>query len=295
MNLQFVKYFLVLSSTENFTNGAKQVNVVQSTFSAGIKKLEEHLGVQLFERDNRNVKLTKYGRHFLPKAKDLLNKWSDIEEDFNLVNFELLKIGFVQNISVNDVLHYVNSYQKLNSISKIDIVEEKHDKLCKLLQKGEIHAFFSDNETLLTEFEKMTVATEKLYFAIHSDHSLAQRESVHLHEIANIPFIERSQCMLHDEVFEELSRRNITFKKSFTAHNNETVLALVASKIGFTLMPKPIFLVPEIKFIPINDTHFSKNIVVIWKNDYRKKELSKFITLVKKDYTEQMALVENIK
>ncbi|WP_103071172.1 LysR family transcriptional regulator [Aquimarina sediminis] len=281
MNLQFIKYFLVLSSTENFTKGAKQVNVVQSTFSAGIKKLEEHFGVQLFERNNRNVKLTKYGQQFLPKAKELLNKWSDIEQDFNVINLESLRIGFVQNLSINDILHYVNDYQKLNSLSKIVITEDKHEKLYELLQQGEIHAFFSDKNSISTDFEKIPVAVEKLYFAINADHPLAKKEFVNLQQIAEEDFIERSQCVLHDEVFGELSKRNIKFTKTFTAHNNETVLALVASNMGFTLMPKPNFSVPEVKFIPIKDADFSRRISLFWKNDYRKKELHKFLSLLR--------------
>jgi len=282
MNLQFIKYFLVLSSTENFTNGAKQLNVVQSTFSAGIKKLEEHLGVQLFERDNRSVKLTKFGHHFLPKAKKLLNQWSDIEHDFNIINSESIKIGFVQNISINDILQYVNDFKKENSLSKIDIIEEKHKKLCDLLQKGEIQAFFSDNNTKFSDFEQITVATEKLYFAISVNHSFAKKRTIKLQDFNSLPFIERSQCLLQNEVFNELSKREITLKKSFTAHNNETVLSLVSSNMGFALMPKPFFEVSEVKFIPIDNVNFLRKISLFWKNDYRKKEINKFLSLVKK-------------
>ena len=159
MNLQFIKYFLVLSSTENFTNGAKQLNVVQSTFSAGIKKLEEHLDVQLFERNNRSVKLTKHGLSFLPKAKNLLNQWSDIEQSFNIYNTESIRIGFVQNISISDVLQYVNDFKKENSLSKIDILEEKDKRLQELLKKGEIDAFFSNN---YQDYSYIHIITSKL-------------------------------------------------------------------------------------------------------------------------------------
>ncbi len=282
MNLQFIKYFLVLSSTENFTNGAKQLNVVQSTFSAGIKKLEEHLAVQLFERNNRSVKLTQQGLIFLPQAKNLLNQWSDIEQGFNIYNTESIKIGFVQNISISDVLQYVNNFKKENSLSKVHILEEKDKKLYELLKKGEIDAFFSNNNQKYSDLEQISVATEKLYFAININHPIAKKETIKLQDIENLSFIERSQCLLQNEVYSELSKRKIILTKSFTAHNNETVLALISANMGFALMPKPFFKIPEIKFISIDDAFFYKKISLFWKNNYRKKELSKFISLVRK-------------
>ncbi len=282
MNLQFVKYFLVLSSTENFTNGAKQLNVVQSTFSAGIKKLEEHLNVQLFERNNRSVKLTKHGLAFLPKAKKIINQWTDIEHSFNIYNTEAIKIGFVQNISISDVLQYVNDFKKENSLSRIDILEEKDNKLFELLKKGEIDAFFSDSDENFSDLEQITVATEKLYIAININHSITKKSVVKLQDLGQLPFIERSQCLLQNEVYRELSKRKVILKKSFTAHNNETVLALVSANMGFALMPKPFFEIPEIKFISIHDAFFYKKISLFWKNNYRKIELSKFISLVQK-------------
>ena len=55
MNLQFVKYFAALAEVGNFTQAAEKVHVVQSTFSTGIKKLEQQLNCKLFYRDNRQV------------------------------------------------------------------------------------------------------------------------------------------------------------------------------------------------------------------------------------------------
>jgi len=260
MNLQFVKYF----------------------FSAGIKKLEEHLDVQLFERNNRSVKLTKHGHIFLPKAKNLLNQWSDIEQSFNLYNTESIKIGFVQNISVNDVLQYINDFKTENALSKIDIQEEKDKKLHELLKKGEIDAFFSDENEGVSDFEQITVATEKLYFAINIDHPTTKKDVLKLSDLESLPFIERSQCQLQNEVYGELAKRKIKFKKSFTAHNNETVLALVSANMGFALMPKPFFEIPDIKFISLDDAFFYKKISLFWKNNYRKRELNNFISLVQR-------------
>ena len=73
MNLNQIKSFLSVSQTLNFTNAAKQNDVPQSTISRQIHDLEQQLGVKLFYRTKRDVRLTEEGRTFLPYAKEILD------------------------------------------------------------------------------------------------------------------------------------------------------------------------------------------------------------------------------
>ena len=72
MNLNQIKSFLSVSQTLNFTNAAKQNDVPQSTISRQIHDLEQQLGVKLFYRTKRDVRLTEEGRTFLPYAREIL-------------------------------------------------------------------------------------------------------------------------------------------------------------------------------------------------------------------------------
>lgn len=72
MNINQLKSFLSVSQTLNFTNAAKQNEVPQSTISRQIHDLEQQLGVKLFYRTKRDVRLTEEGRTFLPYAKEIL-------------------------------------------------------------------------------------------------------------------------------------------------------------------------------------------------------------------------------
>lgn len=73
MNLNQIKSFLSVSQTLNFTNAAKQNDVPQSTISRQIHDLEQQLGVKLFYRTKRDVRLTEEGRTFLPYAREILD------------------------------------------------------------------------------------------------------------------------------------------------------------------------------------------------------------------------------
>ena len=281
MNLQFIKYFVALAENENFTRASERVHVVQSTFSAGIKKLEESLDTKLFDRDKRNVSLTKSGEILLPKAKQLLSLWYTIEQDFKGEEPQVLQLGFVQNISLEAVIPYANDFKLLNPLSEVYITEEKHTLLLEMLQSEKIDLFFTEQQKLDTnKFNSIQVSSEKLYLAVNHKHVLAKRDSVPLRALHEEHFIERSHCALYNEVYEEFNKEQIQPKKVFSAHNNETVAALVSSGIGITLMPKPTFLLPEVKFVKISDTEFIRKIILVYKKGYKNKALSGFLKII---------------
>ena len=83
MNLQQLQYFKVISQTKNFTTASNILSITQPALSKAISKLEEELDVQLFEREGRNIKITKYGEVFLKYAESALN---DIEKGIEKIH-----------------------------------------------------------------------------------------------------------------------------------------------------------------------------------------------------------------
>ena len=282
MNLQFIKYFVALAESENFTRASERVHVVQSTFSAGIKKLEESLETRLFDRNKRNVSLTKSGEVLLPKAKELLALWYTIEQDFKVKETQHLKLGFIQNISLEGIIPYTNDFKSLNPLSEVSITEDKHSLLLQMLDDEKLDVFFTEDQLIdASKFETILITSEKLYLAVNHKHALAKKDAVKLSAMHEEHFIERSHCALYDEVFKKLKAGAIQPKKVFSAHNNETVAALVSSGIGITLMPKPIFVLPEVKFLNLLDETFIRKIVLVYKKGYKNEALNQFLKLIK--------------
>jgi DNA-binding transcriptional LysR family regulator len=67
--VRHLAYFVALAEELNFTRAAARVNVVQQALSAGVAQLEALVGVQLFERTTRRVRMTAAGEDFLPRAR----------------------------------------------------------------------------------------------------------------------------------------------------------------------------------------------------------------------------------
>lgn len=81
MNISQLQYFCKLAELQHYTKAAEQLYITQPTLSNSIARLEEELGVPLFEKSGRNVRLTKYGKEFnkyATKALNALHEGSDI-------------------------------------------------------------------------------------------------------------------------------------------------------------------------------------------------------------------------
>ncbi|HBW2823586.1 TPA: LysR family transcriptional regulator, partial [Klebsiella pneumoniae] len=72
MNLKQLYYFKRLSETEHYTEAASSLCITQPSLSHAISELEKELGVALFARQGRNVKITQNGKRFLPYVEDAL-------------------------------------------------------------------------------------------------------------------------------------------------------------------------------------------------------------------------------
>ena len=74
MNLAFIRYFLAVAETGNFTEAAERCHVTQPTLSAGVARLEEEIGSRLFDRGRRSA-LSAAGQRLLPHARAMVEAW----------------------------------------------------------------------------------------------------------------------------------------------------------------------------------------------------------------------------
>jgi len=211
-----------------------------------------------------------------------MSQWYAIEEHFKIRSHVEVKLGFVQNININIVLPLINQLKQMNPLSELEIYEEKNDVLQKMLDSNIIHAFFTEKQDFRnSDYQTLEISKEELFFAVHHNHILANKESIELSALHQEPFIERSHCLLYEDAYKEMKIRGVEPKKVFTAHNNETVGALITSGMGITLMPKPFFQMPDVKFIPIKDVKLSREIVLVFKRLSKSTELKALLKLIK--------------
>ena len=113
MNLKQLYYFKRLSETEHYTEAASSLCITQPSLSHAISELEKELGVALFARQGRNVKITQNGKRFLPYVEDALASLENgrmILQKNGAENKENIRIAFIYTMGEYVVPQLINKY-----------------------------------------------------------------------------------------------------------------------------------------------------------------------------------------
>ena len=105
MDIKWLKTFMVAAKYENFRKTSEELFLTQPAITKHIKRLEDHLGIQLFERVGNKVSLTSAGHHFLSFAKELISKY---EQGIN--DFESWKQGYKRKLKIATAPQIASSF-----------------------------------------------------------------------------------------------------------------------------------------------------------------------------------------
>jgi LysR family hydrogen peroxide-inducible transcriptional activator len=269
MNLKDLEYIIALAETGHFGKAAQSCFVSQPTLSHQLKKLEDELGVILFERAPKQVIPTAVGAHIIEKARQVVRITSDI---IQLATSDPLSgeftIGIIPTISgyllPRVMPELVPQFPKL----KLVLIEDKTDALIRQLEQGKLDCMIAALPVSNAGFDVMTLVTDPFYLAVPAHHSLAQKRSVTLADIQEEPLLllEEGHC-LRDQALSVCSLHQKRSPQNYQATSLETIRYMVASGLGCTLLPKiSLRNDPLIATIPFMTPGPSRTIAGFWRN-----------------------------
>lgn len=143
MDLFQLTYFIEVAHKKSFTKASKSLHISQPSISKGIKALEEHWGVQLFDRKGKNVELTETGSYLLPKIEELIKGFTQLNEEMEspqLLNSGKLSVGVPPMIGSSVIApfiaHFINTYPKIElemkEVGSQDVVSAIDDGLIQV-------------------------------------------------------------------------------------------------------------------------------------------------------------------
>ena len=194
MNLQQLEYFKVIAETKNFTTASNILLVTQPALSKAISKLEEELNVPLFEREGRNIKITKYGDVFLKYAESALN---DIERGIEKIqdmkkNDGIISIASTYYIGATIIPFLISNFLNSNMQTKFNFNNESTDEILKDLKYGKIDLGFFDNIKRINDYPEIEVSLvkkEEYVLIVPKNHYLSNKEEVYLKDLKEENFI----------------------------------------------------------------------------------------------------------
>ena len=121
MNLYHLRYFVTLAHLEHYTKAADVLAITQPSLSHAISSLEEELGVKLFEKNGRNVSLTKYGKSFLEDVEQTLNRLDSSVNGLQLAGKGegQIDVAFLRTLGVDFMPKIIRSFLNANKGKQI--------------------------------------------------------------------------------------------------------------------------------------------------------------------------------
>jgi DNA-binding transcriptional LysR family regulator len=245
VNLRQLRYAAALAEAQSFTKAAENEFVVQSALSQQLRKLEDELGVALFERTTRSVALTPAGEALLPLIHQVLAGVDRIKFDAQALSGTIagrLTVGMMEVPSESlDVAALMATFHArypevtvtLRSGGSNLLIEAVRDR------KLDVAVVGSNVSTPTGRLTFTELFTEPLVAVLPSSHELAGRRSVLLDQLAALPFIDfpPGYGLRHET---DRGFAGVTRRVAFEVTRVDEVIQFVSQDLGVALLPESV-------------------------------------------------------
>ncbi len=242
MEWQQLEYFRAVARAEHFTKAAQSLAISQPALSRSITKLEEEIGVLLFDRLGRTVRLNSFGEVFL---KHVENAFNEIDQGIKAVNqlsnpaTGVISLTFLVSLGLNILPEMIGKFSRLYPGVEFHLYENVTPYILKDLVNGEVDL------CLTSPFEKQhgilwhKLLDEMLYAYLPVSHSLAVKSNICLADLKGEPFISFKKSYNTRTLVDKFcGMAGFTPEVKFEGGDLATIVGLVSSGLGVAVIPK---------------------------------------------------------
>ncbi len=291
IELRQLKYFISIAEHEHFGQAAQELHIVQPALSRQIKQLEEDLGVELFERLPRGVKLTAAGKVLLERARIFMSDFDRMTAATKLAaqgKSGFLRVGFADGATYSGrVPAIIREFRKLAPGVELELIPASSRTQAEFLSRESIDIGFvywlpEDRN----DVEHYVINKEKVVLALAESNKLSRKKAVRLRDLHDIPFVwfKRSNApMFYDLMAKQCNRAGLILNVVQEAFTESTMLSLVAADIGVTFITeaaqrrKP----DNVVLINVQDVDATITLTAMWRVQDKNPALREFIKAVR--------------
>jgi len=241
VELHQLRYFCAVARTGAFTRGAEEEGVTQPTLSQQIRKLEASLGVALFERRGRRVRLTQPGLRLLPIAQEVLRHVVDARQALECLRGDIrgpLRVGCIPTVMPYLLAPRAAEFQAQYPDVELHLVENTTTRLAQQLQEGEVDIAIVGLPTANPDLVCSELFREPLLVAVPRSHRLARSPVVSPRDVRNdrLLILREGHCFRGDALAacrRTPPRTGVFFETDQFA----SIFSLVAGGFGVSIVP----------------------------------------------------------
>ena len=185
MELAKLRYFYAVAKIGHVTRAAEEIHIAQPALTKAIKLLEEELGVPLFYKKGRNVRLTAYGEYLKNKLENILPLLDGIPVELELFKQERRRTVKVNVLAASTVVtDAVMNYKKKHPETVFQLIQNEAETDCDVSV-----TMRAPDLSALPPFQEQKILLEKIYLAVPKDSHYAQRQTLCLNEMKDEGFV----------------------------------------------------------------------------------------------------------
>jgi LysR family transcriptional regulator, transcription activator of glutamate synthase operon len=270
MNLQHLYYFKAVARVEHYGKAAEELMTSQSGISYAITALEEELGVPLFHKYGRNIKITKYGKVFLEYVEDVIGRLeAGMQEmhDLRQPNVQTSVIACMESLSTQYIVKLIKLFKASPASRDIcfELLQMDTLEMLEGMKSGNVSLGFGnridDNDVV-----SILIYSEKFVLIVPFGHKLADLQAVNLKETKNEEYIFFCEGLhiqkLIDNIFQN---ENLKVHSCYRASTDSMVVQFVESGLGVALIPHSKRLESyRVQVVELKNFEYTREICMNW-------------------------------
>ena len=279
MTLNELRYVVAVAQERNFRRAAESCFISQPALSVAIKKLEDELGIQIFERSKTEIAITNIGNLVVEQAQRVLEEADKVKVLARTGNNPLIgpiKLGVIFTVGPYLLPKIIPELRKLAPEMPLDIEEGLTANIEQHLRNGHL-----DAAILALPFDVPGIKTDPLYdeafkVVVSNNHPWARMKSLRSSELAKekVLLLDSGHCFSNQvtEFCPELSRHS---QDTVQGNSLETIRNMVASGLGITVMPacatNPYPGDKLLQVVSFSSPEPSRRIAIVWRKSFSRQ------------------------
>ncbi|MNO31336.1 HTH-type transcriptional regulator GltC [compost metagenome] len=266
MELLQLQYFLAVARLEHMTEAARNLHVTQSSLSRTIQRLEEDLGVPLFDRVGRKLRLNEFGSRFLRRAERALFELEQGKQelsDLSSAEQGTLELAVTTASTLPNILR---EFRKKRPDIHFHVQMLTTQEMVTLLDRGEVDYCLSSPPIKGDDIECQIVFMDPILVAVPKGHRLANRSSVSLIELRDERFVGVKRGYGTRDLIDSVCQ-SVGFVPTYVYEGDEParLSTLVEAEIGLAFIPSTARNSREdIKYLQVENHELEREIALLW-------------------------------
>ena len=244
--LSDLEAFLAVADLESFQRAAEQLSLSQPALTRRIQKLEASLGVKLFDRTTRTLKLTLAAKRLRGRAQAILDDaveamlaLQDETARFEHERNAIVTVALVPSATQKILTSAIKEFRRRGHRARMRILDQSANDVAEAVAQGEADFGITSIPALEPNISFQAIVDDRFVLALNRNHPLTEQAKVHWESLKGLPLIVAMKGTGNRMVVDEaLARARQDLSWSYEVRRSTTALCLAEAGIGVAVLPE---------------------------------------------------------